>query len=145
MAELKPAYLIHGDDQSKLAEWRTRVRRRAEADRGPGGLEEFEPGPDSPEDVAAALSTLTFDTGTRYLLVDDASAWKAPALEPLAAALAAMPPDTVARADRPRQAAQGTRQGRRGGGRRGAESTRPPSRGSCRGGRSAARASWGCS
>jgi DNA polymerase III subunit delta len=95
VAELKPAYLIHGDDGSKMAEWRTRVRRRAEADRGPGGLEEFEPGVDTPDDLAAALSTLTFDTGTRYLLADDVSAWKAPALEPLAAALAAMPPDTV--------------------------------------------------
>jgi len=95
VADLKPAYLIHGDDEAKFAEWRTRVRRRAEADRGPGGLEEFQPGPDSPEDVAAALSTLTFDTGTRYLLVDDAAAWKAPSLEPLTAALAAMPPGTV--------------------------------------------------
>ena len=95
MAEFKPAYLIHGDDEAKIAEWRTRVRRRAEADRGPGGLEEFEPGPDTPEDVAAALTTLTFDTGSRYLLVDDAAAWKAPSLEPLIAALGAMPPDTV--------------------------------------------------
>jgi len=95
VADLKPVYLIHGDDEAKLAEWRTRVRRRAEADRGPGGLEEFEPGPDTPEDVAAALSTLTFDTGTRYLLVDDAAAWKAPPLEPLIAAMASMPPDTV--------------------------------------------------
>ena len=31
----------------------------------------------------AALATLTFGEGTRYLLVDDAGAWKAPALEPL--------------------------------------------------------------
>jgi DNA polymerase-3 subunit delta len=38
---------------------------------------------------------LSFETGTRYLLVDDAGAWKAAELGPLEAALAALPPDTV--------------------------------------------------
>ena len=42
MADLKPAYLIHGDDDAKIDEWRTRVRRRAEAEHGPGGLEMFD-------------------------------------------------------------------------------------------------------
>ena len=45
--------------------------------------------------MAAAISTLTFATGTRYLLVEDASVWKAAELEPLEEALAALPPEMV--------------------------------------------------
>ena len=33
MAELKPAYLVHGDDEVKLDAWRARLRARA--GRGP--------------------------------------------------------------------------------------------------------------
>jgi DNA polymerase-3 subunit delta len=43
----------------------------------------------------AALTALTFDPGTRYVLVDDVSAWKAAELAPLEAVLNEMPPDTV--------------------------------------------------
>ncbi len=94
MADLKPVYLIHGDDDAKIDEWRGRLRRRAETDHGPGGLESFS-GTDSPDELAACIATLTFATGTRYLLADDAGAWKAPALEPLTAALKDLPPDLV--------------------------------------------------
>jgi DNA polymerase-3 subunit delta len=45
--------------------------------------------------VAASLAALTFATGTRYLLVDDAGAWKPGDIEPLTDALGAMPPETV--------------------------------------------------
>lgn len=95
MADLKPVYLIHGDDDAKIDEWRARVRRRAEAELGPGGLESFDARACAPEDLAAALQTLSFSTGTRYLLAEDVAAWKAADLAPLAGALAAMPPDTV--------------------------------------------------
>jgi DNA polymerase III subunit delta len=95
VADLKPAYLISGDDDAKIDAWRARVRTRAEAERGPGGLEVFSARESSPEEVAAELAALTFETGTRYLLVDDAGAWKAPELSPLEAALSEMPPDTV--------------------------------------------------
>ena len=95
MADLKPAYLISGDDDAKIDAWRARVRARAEAERGPGGLQVFSAQESSPEEVAAELAALTFETGTRYLLVDDAGAWKAPELSPLEAALSEMPPDTV--------------------------------------------------
>ncbi|MEJ7750581.1 MAG: DNA polymerase III subunit delta [Thermoleophilaceae bacterium] len=94
MADLKPVYLLHGDDNAKIDDWRVRVRRRAEAEHGPGGLESFS-GTDSPGDIAASLATLSFATGTRYLLADDAGAWKAAALEPLVAALKEVPPDLV--------------------------------------------------
>ena len=95
MADLKPAYLVCGDDDAKIDAWRARVRRRAEDERGPGGLETFEAGSTEPAEVAAALAALTFDAGTRYLLVDDAGAWKAGALAPVEGALAGLPPDTV--------------------------------------------------
>ena len=39
VAELKPVYLVCGDDDAKIDAWRLRVRRRAEEERGPGGLE----------------------------------------------------------------------------------------------------------
>ena len=95
MAELKPVYLIHGEDDAKIDEWRIRVRRRAEDEHGPGGLEVFDTRIATPDELAAALAALTFATGTRYLLAEDVSAWKAGDIAPLLDALAAMPPDTV--------------------------------------------------
>ena len=95
MPELKPAYLVCGDDDAKIDAWRARVRRRAEEERGPGGLEAFDARQSEPAEVAASLAALTFDPGTRYVLVDDAGAWKANELAPLEATLADMPPDTV--------------------------------------------------
>jgi DNA polymerase-3 subunit delta len=95
VADLKPAYLVCGDDDAKIDAWRARVRRRAEEERGPGGLETFDAQSTEPAEVAVALAALTFDPGIRYLLVDDAGAWKAAALAPLENALAALPADTV--------------------------------------------------
>jgi DNA polymerase-3 subunit delta len=95
MSSLKPAYLVCGDDDAKIDAWRARVRRRAEEERGPGGLETFEAGSSEPDEVAMSLAALTFDPGTRYVLVDDAGAWKASQLGPLEAVLADMPPESV--------------------------------------------------
>jgi DNA polymerase-3 subunit delta len=95
VAELKPAYLVCGDDDAKIDVWRARVRGRAEEERGPGGLEIFDARTSEPSEVVAALSALTFDPGTRYVLVDDIGAWKAAELEPLESILAEMPPDAV--------------------------------------------------
>ena len=95
MAELKPAYLVCGDDDAKIDAWRARVRRRAEEERGPGGLEIFDARSSEPAEIVAALSALTFDPGTRYVLVDDVGAWKAAELGPLESILAEMPPETV--------------------------------------------------
>ena len=95
MTELKPVYLVCGDDDVKVDSWRARVRIRAEAERGPGGLESFDAKLTPPERVAGALAELTFETGTRYLLVDDAGAWKPGQLEPLERALTQPAPDTV--------------------------------------------------
>lgn len=95
MAELKPVYLIHGDDDSRIDAWRSRVRRRAEAENGPGALESFHAREHEAEAVVASLAALTFATGTRYLMVDDVGAWKAGDAVPLIDAIASMPPETV--------------------------------------------------
>jgi DNA polymerase-3 subunit delta len=95
VAALKPAYLVCGDDDAKIDAWRARVRKRAEEERGPGGLELFDARQTDPAEIAGALAMLSFDTATRYLLVDDTGTWKAGQLEPLEEALAVLPPDTV--------------------------------------------------
>ncbi len=95
MTDLKPVYLVHGDDDAKIDQWRGRLRKRAETEHGPGGLEYFHAASAAPGEVVASVLALTFATGTRYILVEEVNAWKAPALEPLVSALAAMPPDTV--------------------------------------------------
>src|SRR3954454_1709125 len=95
MASLKPVYLVCGDDDPKIDAWRSRVRKRAEDENGPGALESFDGKTDKPEVVAAALMTLTFATGDRYLLVDGVEAWKAGELGPLEEAVAGIPEGTV--------------------------------------------------
>jgi DNA polymerase-3 subunit delta len=95
VAELKPVYLISGDDDAKIDAWRGRVRARAERELGPGGLEQFDGKADGASAVAASLATLTFAEGTRYLLAEPVEGWKADEIAELEPALAAMPPDTV--------------------------------------------------
>jgi DNA polymerase-3 subunit delta len=95
VAELKPAYLVSGDDDTRIDAWRARVRERAEAEGGPGALERFDAQTQSPDEVAAAVAALSLVGGTRYLLVDGVEAWKAGELEPLEQALTATAPDTV--------------------------------------------------
>ena len=95
MADLKPAYLVCGEDDTKIDAWRARVRKRAEVENGPGALEQFDARSDAPEEVAASLSALTFGGGTRYVMVDGVEAWKPNVLEPLERELASPAPDTV--------------------------------------------------
>ena len=108
-AERRPAPRLdcrRGRPEARLPRQRRRRRQdrrlarpRAQARRGgarPGRARDLRRAPRSePAEVAAALAALTFDPGTRYLLVDDAGAWKAAQLGPLEATLADMPPDTV--------------------------------------------------
>jgi DNA polymerase-3 subunit delta len=95
VADLKPAYLVWGDDHAKIDAWRARVRRRAEEEGGPGALEQHDASVSGPEDVAAALGTLSLLGGARYVLVDGVEGWKPAALDPLERGLAAMPPATT--------------------------------------------------
>jgi len=92
---LNPVYLISSEDDAKIDSWRARLRKRAEEEGGSGALETFDARETTPEELAAELATLTFNSGTRYLLADFVQAWKAGDLEPLERALADMSPDTV--------------------------------------------------
>jgi len=76
MPSFKPAYLIHGDDHGRLGERRARLRALAEAESGPGGAELLEGEEATPAATAAALSTMTFALGRRFVIVDGVERWK---------------------------------------------------------------------
>jgi DNA polymerase-3 subunit delta len=95
VADLKPVYLVCGDDDVKIDSWRARVKARAEQESGQGALEQHDSGAMPPDALAADLAALTFATGTRYILIDGVENWKATQLDPLERALADMPPETV--------------------------------------------------
>jgi DNA polymerase III subunit delta len=95
VADLKPVYLVCGDDDVKIDAWRSRVKRRAEEEGGQGSLEQHDAIAMPPDALEADLAALTFATGLRYILIDGVEAWKAAQLEPLERALAHMPPETV--------------------------------------------------
>jgi DNA polymerase-3 subunit delta len=91
----KPAYLIHGDDHGRIAERRARLRAMAEAESGANGVEVFEGDDATAEAVAAALNSMTFALGRRFVVVDGAERWKERDLESLQAAIAGIAPDTT--------------------------------------------------
>ena len=93
MPELKPAYLIHGDDHGAVAQRRAGLRALAERD---GGAELLEGDQATPENAAAALATMTLAVGRRVVIVEGAERWREKDVEEhLAPALAQMPPDTT--------------------------------------------------
>jgi DNA polymerase-3 subunit delta len=91
----KSAYLIHGDDHGRIAERRRRLRALAEQQSGAQGIEVFEGEAATPEAIAAALNALTFAIGRRFIIVDGVERWTDKQLEPLEAAVKAIPPDTT--------------------------------------------------
>ncbi|CAN5542244.1 hypothetical protein BH20ACT17_BH20ACT17_10210 [soil metagenome] len=96
MPELKPAYLIHGDDHGRIGERRAGLRALAERESGSGGLESFEGDAATPEAVAGALAAMTFAIGRRFLIVDGVERWKeADVKTHVAPALQAIGPDTT--------------------------------------------------
>ena len=99
VAEMKPAYLIAGSDEAKIAETRRRLRARAEDEGGAGALETFEAGdgrrsPDA-DALIASMATISLMAGRRYLLVDGVEAWGKGDTEKVAEALASIPPETT--------------------------------------------------
>jgi len=107
--DLRPLYLIAGTDEAKIDATRSRLRARAEGDGGVAALAVFEPGegrgaPDH-EAVLAAIPAMSLTESRRYLLVDGVERWRDRQLEPVAAALAELPPDLtlvlIARAKAP--------------------------------------------
>jgi DNA polymerase-3 subunit delta len=97
MPELKPAYLIHGDDHGAIAERRAGLRALAEGAGGSAGsVELLEGEAGTPAGVAEALAAMTLTIGRRVILVEGAERWRQADVErDLAPAMSAMPPDTT--------------------------------------------------
>ncbi len=97
MADLKPAYLIHGDDHGAVAERRAGLRALAEAQEGGGAsVEVLEGEAGTPAGVAGALAAMTLAIGRRVIIVEGVERWRPDDVEKhLAAAVAQMPPDTT--------------------------------------------------
>ena len=92
----KPAYLIHGSDHARVGERRARLRAIAEARSGVGGVEVIEGEAATPELVAAALCTMTFAVGRRFVIVDGVERWRdADVAAHLAGLMASLPPETT--------------------------------------------------
>lgn len=92
---IKPAYLVSGDDDAKIDAWRARLRHRAEEEGGPAALEVFDATASAPGDVASSMAALTLASANRYLLVEHVEAWRADDLEPIERQLADMAEATV--------------------------------------------------
>jgi DNA polymerase-3 subunit delta len=96
MPELKPAYLIHGDDHGAVAERRAGLRALAEGGEGDASSVELEGEEGTPAGVAQALAAMTLAIGRRVILVEGVERWRQDEVEKhLTPAISAMPPDTT--------------------------------------------------
>lgn len=98
MAELKPAYLIHGDDHGAIAERRAGLRALAEGtgDASATSVELLEGDRATPAGAADALAAMTLAIGRRVIVVEGVERWREADIErALAPAMASMPPDTT--------------------------------------------------
>ncbi len=97
MSELKPAYLIHGDDHGAVAERRAGLRALAEGQDGGGAsVELLEGDAATPAGVAGALAAMTLAISRRVVMVEGVERWRQADVEgDLAATMAQMPPDTT--------------------------------------------------
>jgi DNA polymerase III delta subunit len=105
-AEIKPAYLIAGDDEAKIEATLRRLRARAEVEGGAGALESFSPpagtGVPDVDGLIAAIPVISLTASRRYLLADHLERAAPKQLGALADALAALPPDlSVVLVERP--------------------------------------------
>jgi DNA polymerase-3 subunit delta len=94
---MKPAYLVAGDDEAKIAAARRRLRTRAEQEGGPGALQSFEPvegrGAPAAEALIAAIPAMSLTEARRYLLADHVERWPESDQRAVAEALSALPED----------------------------------------------------
>lgn len=96
MAELRPAYLIHGDDHGAVAERRAGLRALAEAHGSEAAVELLEGDGATPAGVAASLSAMTLAVGRRVIVVEGVERWRQADVEQeLAPLMVEMPPDTT--------------------------------------------------
>ena len=94
-AELKPAYLIHGGDESSIDDWRARLRARVEREGPQATLEVLRDDRLTGESAAEEITALTLSMGRRYVLADGVERWKAGDVKAVTAALAQLPTDTI--------------------------------------------------
>ena len=95
MPDLKPVYLVHGDDHGAIAERRAGLRALGEREPD-GSVELLEGERGSPEQVALALAAMTLTFGRRVILVEGVERWREADVERhLLGALKAMPPQTT--------------------------------------------------
>ena len=95
MPAFKPAYLVLGDDHGRISERRAKLRALAEAESGAGGVEVLEGDECSAENVIAALTTMTFAMGRRFVIADGVERWKDADVELVAAAMQGMDSETL--------------------------------------------------
>ena len=95
MPAFKPAYLIHGDDHGRISERRAKLRAMAESEAGTAGVEVYEADQCTPENIAAALSAMTFAMGRRFVIADGVERWKDAEVEPVADALNSADPESL--------------------------------------------------
>jgi DNA polymerase-3 subunit delta len=97
VVELKPVYLIHGDDHGAVAERRGGLRALAEGQEGgAASVEVLEGDAATPAGAAGALAAMTLAIGRRVILVEGVERWREADVEKhLADALAQMPPETT--------------------------------------------------
>jgi DNA polymerase-3 subunit delta len=91
MPTWQPAYLIHGDDHTRIGQRRARLKALAEA--AGADIEQLDDA--TPTEVAASLQAMTLGMGRRFVIVDGVEGWKAPDLEPLLTVLKDLAPDTT--------------------------------------------------
>jgi DNA polymerase III delta subunit len=96
---MKPAYLIVGSDEAKIARARARLRERAEREGGAGALELFEAGegrrsPDV-EAVVSSLAAISLIAARRYLLVEGVEGWGKTDAKRAIEAIGQIPPETT--------------------------------------------------
>ena len=96
---MKPAYLIAGTDEAKIARTRSRLRERAEREGGPGAWSCSRPGRAGARPTRTrcvnSLAAISLIASRRYLLVDGVEAWGKADAERVAEALGQIPPETT--------------------------------------------------
>jgi DNA polymerase-3 subunit delta len=96
MPELRPAYLIHGDDHGAVGERRAGLQALALQEGDASSVEVLCGEAGAPAGVALALAAMTFATGRRVIIVDGVERWKQAEVEQhLLPAMRDLPPDTT--------------------------------------------------
>ena len=122
---IKPAYLIAGSDEAKIAAALARLRARAARETGSAALESFDPpdgnGPPDAEALIAAFPAMSLLGGRRYLVADNVDRWSKKQADAVAERLGDAGPETTVVLRGARPSRRSARQSRRGLRRRGAQ------------------------